>query len=341
MWFETSNEAERITILAKAHFDVLVVGSPCVDLVFSGLPHWPVLGQEMYVPGFALSVGAIFNTAATLSRLGLCVGLLCEVGNDLFSRYMLEEIERAGISRELIFVRDYPLLSVSICLPYEGERGFISYADAGRGSASPAGELLSAEQHTGSEAAAHGFATDMLAALEQTTSEAAFLYVYPKMRPVLETLRQRAMPIFLDAGWSQNTLTDSCFAELTRLGHYFMPNQAEATMITGKQDPEEAVRALAQLGPTAIVKVGASGVIACRDGELFQCPALPVAKVVDTTGAGDAFDAGFIYGNLQGYAFPDALRCGTICGSLSTTAMTGTSAVPTAAELEQIRMGFV
>jgi sugar/nucleoside kinase (ribokinase family) len=295
----------------------------------------------MYVPGFAISVGAIFNTAATLSRLGLRVGLLCEVGNDLFSRYMLEEIERVGISRELIFVRDYPLLEVSVCLPFEGERGFISYADASRSNGSPAGGVLSAEQHTGGEAAAHGFALDMLAALERVHCEAAFLYVFPKLRPVLELLSQREQLIFLDAGWSQNTLTSSSFAQLTRMSHYFMPNQAEASMITGKNDPKEAARNLAEAGPTAIIKVGADGVLACRNGEMFACPAFPISQVVDTTGAGDAFDAGFIYGTLQGYSFPDALRCGTICGSLSTTAMTGTAAVPTAAELEKLRAEWV
>lgn len=324
--------------MAQTRFDVLVIGSPCVDLVFSGLPHWPVLGQEMYVSDFAISVGAIFNTAAALSRLGLRVGLLCELGNDLFSRYMLEEIERAGISRDLVFLRAYPLRAVSVCLPYEGERGFISFADPGMDDAGPAGELLSSEQHTGGEAAAHGFAPDMLAALEHADCEAAFLYVYPKMRPVLESLSRRETTIFLDAGWSLSTLTNSCFAELARHGHYFMPNLAEARLITGKQNPVEAVRTLGQIGPTAIIKMGADGVIACRNDELVRCPALAVERVVDTTGAGDAFNAGFIYGILQGYALPDALRCGTICGSLSTTAMTGTAAIPTAAKLEQLRL---
>ncbi|HEX7733799.1 MAG TPA: PfkB family carbohydrate kinase [Ktedonobacteraceae bacterium] len=324
--------------MAKTHFDVVVIGSPCVDLVFSGLPHWPVLGQEMYVSDFALSVGAVFNTAATLSRLGLSVGLLCEVGNDLFSRYIVDEVERAGISRELIFVREYPLRSVSVCLPYQGERGFVSYVDPNQGSAGPAGGYFSAEQHTGGEAAAHDFSVDTLTRLENVTWDAAFLYLYPNMRPALELLSQRVGTIFLDAGWSVNTLTDSSFAELARFGHYFMPNQAEAAMITGQQDPREALRVLAQFGPTALIKVGAEGVIARRAGELVSCPALPVERVIDTTGAGDAFDGGFIYGILRGYSFLDALRCGIICGSLSTTALTGTAAVPTAAELERIRV---
>jgi sugar/nucleoside kinase (ribokinase family) len=86
--------------------------------------------------------------------------------------------------------------------------------------------------------------------------------------------------------------------------------------------------------------MGADGVIACQNDELLRCPAFPVERVVDTTGAGDAFNAGFIYGTLRGYTLLDALRCGTICGSLSTTAMTGTAAVPTAETLEQMRLAL-
>lgn len=321
--------------MTRTHFDVLVTGSPCVDLVFSGLPHWPAPGQEVYVSDFAISAGAIFNTAAALSRLGLHVGLLCELGNDLFSRYMLEEIERAGISTDLLFRRNYPLRSISVCLPYEGERGFISFADAISARLRPAHNTPPAPQPAD---ARDSFAPDMLAALDRVRYEAAFLYVYPDMRPVLDILSQRATPIFLDAGWSLNTLTSHGLHDLVRHGHYFLPNQAEASLITGTQNPEEAVRALAQLGPTAVMKLGAAGAIACRQNKLFHCPALPIERVVDTTGAGDAFNAGFIYGTLQGYELPDALRCGTICGSLSTTAMTGTAAVPGAADLERLRL---
>ncbi|HEY1352054.1 MAG TPA: carbohydrate kinase family protein [Ktedonobacteraceae bacterium] len=312
--------------MTRTHFDVLVIGSPCVDLVFSGLPHWPVPGQELYVSDFAISAGAIFNTAAALSRLGLCVGLLGELGNDLFSRYLREEIERAGICADLLFLRDYPLRAISVCLPYKGERGFISFADA-----------VVPALH-GARGTYAGLAPDMLAALAHVACEAAFLYISASMGPVLDILSRDAPTIFLDAGWSLDMLSDRELRALARHGHYMLPNQAEASQMTGKQDPVEAVRALARFGPTAVIKLGAAGAIACRNNELFRCPALPVTQVVDTTGAGDAFNAGFIYGTLQGYALPDALRCATICGSLSTTAMTGTAAVPTAADLERLRL---
>lgn len=316
--------------MTQAHFDMVVIGSLCVDLVFSGLPHWPAPGQEIYVSDFALGAGEMFTIAATLSRLGLRVGLLGEVGNDFFSRYVLDEIERAGISSELVFVRDYPLRAVSVCLPYEGERGLISYTEARR-SSSAVGQRISRA------AAERGFAADMLTRLEQVSWSAAFLYLYPRMRDVLRLLKQRGAPIFLDAGCSLSTITASRFAELAAFGDYFMPNQAEAAMITGQESPAEAARLLARSGPVPIIKIGAEGAIAWRNGELVRCPAWPVAEVVDTTGAGDAFDAGFIYGILRNYSFLEALRCGTICGSLSTTALTGTAAVPTAEELEQLR----
>lgn len=312
--------------MTRAHFDVLVIGSPCVDLVLSGLPHWPVPGKEVYVSDFAINAGAIFNTAATLSRLGLRVGLLCELGNDLFSRYLREEIEHAGISGNLLFLRDYPLRAISVCLPYAGERGFISFADAVPVHSSP----LTPARDT--------LAPDMLAALQQVNCEAAFLYVYPAMQAALDILHQQATTIFLDAGWSLETLTAAQLARLTRHGHYFLPNQTEASLITGQQNPYEALYALAQFGPTAVIKMGAQGAIALWQQQVFHCPALPIAEVIDTTGAGDAFNAGFIYGTLQGYSLPDVLRCATICGSLSTSALTGTAAVPDAADLERIRL---
>ena len=150
--------------------------------------------------------------------------------------------------------------------------------------------------------------------------------------------RDAHLPIFLDAGWYAEVVSHERIEEIGSYATYFMPNQLESELITGEQSEEEAVTRLAELVPTAVVKVGPRGVLACRQGQLFACPALPIENVVDTTGAGDAFNGGFIYGILRGYALPDALRCGIICGSLSTSALGGTAAVPSADELERIRL---
>lgn len=318
-----------------SRYDVLVIGTPCVDIVFGDLPHWPMLGKEMYVGKFAVSVGAVFNTAATLARLGMRVALLCELGNDFFSRFILEEMEKAGISRELVLLQEHPLFSISVCLAHEGERGFVSYTNMEKG-------LITRIVGTPEGDGEQRLVEDMLARhprqlLAQCAFDSVFMYAFPAALSLLDILAERAVPIFLDAGWNPRELTDPLMLEAIGHGNYFMPNLAEAACITGEEQPENAVRALARLLPTAMIKMGARGVLACQQGELTHCPAYSIPAVVDTTGAGDAFNGGFIYGILKGYSLAEALRCGTICGSLSTTALTGTAAVPTGDELERLR----
>ncbi len=302
--------------MTKPYFDVLVIGTPCVDIVFGGLPHWPCLGIDMYCADLSVGVGNTFNTAATLSRLGLRVGLMCELGNDFFSRYMLERIDSAGISREFITLRDRALFSVSVSLPYEGERGFVSYSNV-------------APRLPSDDTAA------MQALFEHYDFGALFMYAHPLLLPFLAIMKASGSTIFLDVGCNPKDVYP-----IIRYADFFMPNCAEALKITGAETPEDAACVLATYVPTVVVTVGPGGVVACRREQLTHCAAHPLDKeVVDTTGAGDAFDGGFIYGILKGYSLLDALHCGSICGGLSTTALTGTAAVPTAGELERLRSG--
>jgi sugar/nucleoside kinase (ribokinase family) len=325
--------------LKKSHLDVLVIGSPCLDIIFGGMPHWPVLGQEMYVANFAISVGAVFNTAATLTRLGMRVGILCELGNDFASRFILEEIEKAGICSDFILMRDYPLRTVTVSLAYEGERGFVSYADAHPNLSTQKIERISPYDSPQAAWDVEELMLSLKQALAVDDFDAVFMYAYSAMQPLLQVLiEHRELPIFLDVGWYPNDLGESSMSAILKYGTFLMPNLAEAAVITGEQAPEEAVRLLSKMVPTAIVKMGARGVVACQRGQLTYCSALPVKDVIDSTGAGDAFNGGFIYGILKGYSLDDALRCGTICGGLSTTALSGTAAIPKAEELEQLRV---
>jgi sugar/nucleoside kinase (ribokinase family) len=320
----------------KSRFDVLVIGSPCVDLVFGGLPHWPVLGQEMYVASFGIGVGAVFNTAATLSRLGLRVALLCELGNDFFSRYILEEIDRVGICRDLIIISDRPTFTVSVCLAYESERGFVSYTSGQRGVVPHMSESPSSNGHLKDESADEPWIHESHQLLAEYDFEAVFMHARPAILPLLDIMNRRGTTVFFDTGWHPQVLSHTLMPAIVKRGHFIMPNQLEATFMTGTQKAEDAACKLAEWAPTAIVKMGANGAIACHHGKFTYCPAFPVKEAVDTTGAGDAFNAGFIYGVLRGYSLPEALRCGTICGGLSITALTGTAAVPTVEELERL-----
>jgi len=120
----------------------------------------------------------------------------------------------------------------------------------------------------------------------------------------------------------------------------FLPNAAEARRIAGVDDVEAAALALARTGaagrsdggPTVVVKLGADGALAARaDGTVLRVPAMPIDPV-DTTGAGDSFDAGFLRAWLDGAEIRDCLELGAVCGAMSTRAAGGVDAQPTLAE---------
>ena len=104
----------------------------------------------------------------------------------------------------------------------------------------------------------------------------------------------------------------------------FAPNETEALQLTGETAVSDALTKLAAIVPTAVIKLGAKGAIAQRGSEIITIPPIAVTPV-DTTGAGDSFNAGFIYGLLQDASLADCLRYGNIVGGLSTTQAGGTA----------------
>jgi sugar/nucleoside kinase (ribokinase family) len=113
----------------------------------------------------------------------------------------------------------------------------------------------------------------------------------------------------------------------------FLPNEAEALAITCAPDLDSAVERLAARVPTGAVKLGPRGGVAWRGQERCRAEAVPVA-VVDTVGAGDSFNAGFVFGFLRGWEPKRSLELAVACGSLSTRAAGGTAAQPTLSEAQ-------
>jgi sugar/nucleoside kinase (ribokinase family) len=97
--------------------------------------------------------------------------------------------------------------------------------------------------------------------------------------------------------------------------------------LTGAGTPRAAAQALAKKVRIVAMKLGKDGALGSSGAEAVTSPALNV-QVADTVGAGDSFDAGFIYGFLNGWNLQQSLRLGTVCGSLSTRAHGGTTAQP-------------
>jgi sugar/nucleoside kinase (ribokinase family) len=122
------------------------------------------------------------------------------------------------------------------------------------------------------------------------------------------------------------------FDRLLSVTNIFLPNEAEAKSLARAEDVNDATDALGGKVETLAIKLGAAGALGVRNGEKIMVPSIPVS-VVDTVGAGDSFDAGFIYGALKGWPLEKSLRIGTICGALSTREAGGTTAQPTTDEI--------
>jgi sugar/nucleoside kinase (ribokinase family) len=121
------------------------------------------------------------------------------------------------------------------------------------------------------------------------------------------------------------------FDELLSVTNVFMPNEREALSLSAEKNLDEAASRLGSKVEALAIKLGEDGALGIRNGEMVRVASIPI-KVVDTVGAGDSFDAGFMFGYLNRWSFEKSLQLACVCGALSTRALGGTTSQPTLSE---------
>ena len=300
-----------------ADYDVLLLGSYYCDLIFTGLPEVPRLGADLFGKEFDLVAGGCYRTSLALLRLGLRAGWLCDFGDDLFSGLVIEMAERDGLDTSLFRRHPFPLRRVSVSFSFVHDRGFISYVDP----LPPPSPIEAIERHQpGAVLISHLTYGDSQAALVAAARGAGSL-------------------VYMDCQSDVATLATPGVQEALRRVDVFGPNESEALHLTGAATVEAALEQLADLAPMVVIKRGAQGALAAHMTagtglQVLRSPALTV-EVSDTTGAGDCFNAGFLYAHLGGHSLADCLRSGNICGGLATLSR-GKGTLPTAAQVEEM-----
>jgi sugar/nucleoside kinase (ribokinase family) len=304
---------------------VLVAGDANLDLVLRG-DVVPRFGQaEQLLDGADLVLGSSAGIcAAGLARLGVDTALVARVGADVFGARTRELLAEAGVDTASVAITDEPT-GVSVILSAPDDRAILTLT----------GALASLT------------ADDVLTALGEGADAATHLHVASyflvpglasELPGVLTRARERGVTTSLDTNWDPAERWEGiaeCLPHLDAL----LPNAQEALALARAlgDDPADAVAAaiaLARRGPIVVVKDGADGgFTASPDGSVVRAPGL-VADVVDTTGAGDSFDAGFLAAWLDGRPLAEAVRWGAVAGSLSTRAAGGTGGQATRAEVE-------
>jgi len=308
-----------------ADFDLLVIGEINPDLIVRGPDMRPAFGQEeKLVDEATLTIGSSSAILACgAARLGLRTAFLGVTGEDQFGRYMLDAMAQRGVDVSSCIVDPELSTGMSVILSQPHDRAILTYPGA-IGALRPEQvdrSLLRRARHL----------------------HVGSYYLLDALRPGLPALYAEAhkegMTTSLDTNWDPSGQWDGRLAEVLLHCDVFLPNEAEARAIARRKTLPEAVEVLAALVPVVAVKLGAQGGMAYANlakvsspsqGSI-RVPALSV-DVVDTTGAGDSFDAGFLYGYLNGWPLDRALRLACACGSLSTRAPGGTTGQPTLEE---------
>lgn len=300
-------------------YDLLVIGDINPDLILQGTDVQPAFGQaEKLVDNASLTIGSSSCIVACgAARLGLKTAFIGLVGDDLFGHFMLEALQERGIDTSGCVVDKNAATGFSVILSQPHDRAILTFAGT-------IAELRYADIDLGYlEHARH--------------LHLSSFFLLDKLRPDIPKLfaeaKRRGLTTSLDTNWDPNG-TWSGLTETLQYVDVLLPNEQEALKLTGQGELEPAVDTLAHQVPTLAVKLGAKGGLARQGGREVRAPVVPV-EVLDTTGAGDSFDAGFLYGYLQGWSLEESLRFACVCGSLSTRGVGGTDAQATHYEAAQ------
>ena len=310
----------RTLAAADRELDLLVVGDVNPDIVVRGGE--PRYGQqEVLVDAITLTIGGSASImAAAAARLGLRVALVGVVGDDALGRFMLDELAARGVDVATCRIAADRPTGATVILAKPHDRAILT-AEGTIPDLTPddiPNGLLERTRHVhvASYFLQRGLTTALPAIVERARAAGATVSVDPNGDPSEQ--------------WDGGLI-----ALLPRLD-VFLPNEAEASAIAGREDVQVAARALAAPGPRplVVVKRGRAGAIAVGGGGVdVRVDAIPV-DAVDAIGAGDAFDAGFLAAWLEGRPVSDCVSLGVACGALSTRAAGGTGSQPTRAEAE-------
>ena len=301
--------------------DLLAIGELNPDLVFTGLGSMPIPGREVLAESYVLTLGSSTAIcAAAAAGLGLKTYLVSKVGCDPFGLESIRLLRQTGVRTD--FVEQDPKVRTGIT---------VSMADAHDRALMTSLEVIA-------QFGAEDVNTDLFKRARHIHVGSFFLQTHLRegLAELFRTAKQQGITTSLDAGWDDSGCWDYGLKEVLRHTEFFFPNEVEAARITGTSDPVEAAKILSQTVGCAVVKCGADGAVLCRDGMLLHRKAIPGMPVVDTTGAGDSFNAGFLYGLLRGKPLAQCLDYATACAAISITRVGGASSLASAEALEAL-----
>jgi len=293
--------------------NIVVIGELNPDLILQNYTRFPEPGKEILVEDCVLTMGSASAICAmALARLGEHVRFVTKVGRDRYGDFCVGLLRDAGIDVACIEQDPAVKTGITVSVTSARDRALITYL-GGMG-------VYDASEVT----------PEVFAGFQHLHMSAYFLQtgLRPRFAGLMRIARVHGLTTSLDPGFDPAEAWDCGLRETLRETDVFLPNEVELRGITGEPDEERAVRSLENGRTLTVAKLGARGCLSVCGGQTFQQCAFPV-NAVDTTGAGDTFNAGFLHTWLRGQPLEHCLRFASACGALSTLAPGGIGNQPT------------
>ncbi len=281
----------------------LVIGDLNVDLVLNELKGFPDLGKEIVARNHFMDIGGsggIFS--AVLSELGINTYIISKISNDFLGQFLISKLKDYGVNTDKLVIKESDETGITISLSYKKDKYQISSLN-----------LLSSLN-----------ADEVMFENIEDVGHVHFSSYY-----MMKNLKADYVKLINDIRSNYKNITFSLDTnddpenrwgeEIYRiLGNIdiFLANKKEALKITKESNVKDALNKLSRAIKTVIIKLGSEGYIA-RDGENYYCGDQLRVNFKDSTGAGDNFDAGFIYGYIDSLNIEKSLKIANICGAKS------------------------
>ncbi len=278
---------------------VATFGSLNVDIIYSGIDRLPNPGEEIYYPNFDIQLGGgSVLIPIVMSHFGIESKLGTYLSNDFQStiaKGLLDKLEFKNY-HNFYTKKDRSSVIVSSAISLKSDRCFVSYCDD---------------------------MTDVLPSPEEVYGflhGAKICFAIPKYPELMKKLRNEGTTVIYDFGWKDN-MRISDYEEILSCSDIYSPNDKEAMQLTGTSSPEEAIKCLSKYVKCPIVKIGKEGCLTIKDGRIIHVGMPCSFNAIDTTGAGDNFLAGVVYGLCMDWEIADCMKMGNIFGGISTTCL--------------------
>jgi sugar/nucleoside kinase (ribokinase family) len=292
-------------------FDVTIAGELNLDLILYGLPEQLPPERELLADRMMLTLGSSSAVVAhNLAVLGSRVGFQSRIGDDPLGEIALDRLRQGGVDvSEVRRVPNSTTTGLTVILHHEAWRNILTYSG------------------TIAEMSWQDLDLDYLADSRHFHFSSYYLQkgLRPRVGELFQLLKAKGLTISLDTNDDPDDRWEGGLQEVLRHVDVFLPNEREACKAAGTDDLEAAVNKLSGWVPLVAVKLGPKGAMAQRGTERVIVGSQEVTPV-DTVGAGDSFDAGFLHEYVRGADLSTCLASGNKAGAFSTTRPGGTEA---------------